>query len=320
MIRNPAPDWEQVRLFLAVVRERSLARAGQRLGLDVSTVSRRLDRLESELGGRLFDRTREGTTPTVLAEQMLPHAEEMELASVRFAAAGAQVETEIEGVVRITVPPGIADSFVAPALRKLYERHPRLIVEIDASVGYADLTRREADLAIRGMRPTSGDLVAVKLVTARAVPLTSPGYAAELGRLSRLEDARWILWDRDLAHLPDAMWLMKRAPTIVPVLRTSHFASQLAAARAGLGVVVTAHPFKGTGLVEVAHARALDEAWSALPSGSLWLVGHRALRHVPRIGAVWSFILATLQEQDEELTARSSRTSGRRPARSKTRP
>jgi DNA-binding transcriptional LysR family regulator len=99
-----------------------------------------------------------------------------------------------------------------------------------------------------------------------------------------------IVWDSDLAHLPDAVWLRKHAPDVVPVLRTRHFASQLAAARAGLGVVIAARPFARTGLVEVAHARSLDPAWADLPSGSLWLVGHRALRHVPRVAAVWTFL------------------------------
>ncbi len=143
-------------------------------------------------------------------------------------------------------------------------------------------------------RPESGDLVAVELVTERAVPLASAAYASELGKLERLEAARWIVWDHDLAHLPDAVWLRKHAPDIVPVLRTSHFASQLAAARAGLGVVVTARPFARTGLAEVMHARSLDAAWAELPSGSLWLVGHRALRHVPRVAALWSFMLEEL--------------------------
>lgn len=112
---------------------------------------------------------------------MLPHAEEMELAAIRFAAAGARVETEVEGTVRISMPPGIADTFIAPALVKLHARHPRLVVEIEASAGYADLTRREADLAIRVMRPTGGELVALKLVTVREVPLASPAYARALG-------------------------------------------------------------------------------------------------------------------------------------------
>jgi DNA-binding transcriptional LysR family regulator len=91
------------------------------------------------------------------------------------------------------------------------------------------------------------------------------------------------------------------------VMRTSHFASQLAAARAGLGVVIASAPYGKTGLVPVQPAAALAEAWDALPTGSLWLVGHRALRGVPRVAAVWSFILETIRDETDE---------GRRPATS----
>lgn len=287
-------DWDRIQLFLAVLRGGSLSRASERLGVDVSTISRRLDRLEAELGAPLFDRTRDGTTPTLLAEQMAPHAEEMELAAIRFAAAGAQVETEVEGSVRISVPPAVADTFLAPRLITLHRRHPKLVVEIDASVGYVDLVRRQADLAIRTVRPTHGELVVTKLVRMRTVPLTSPAYARELGALRKLTDARWIAPGDDLAHLPDAQWLKRHAPDVEPVLRTSHLGSQLAAARAGLGVLPTAHPFATTGLVEVAHARSLAAAWADLPSGTMWLVGHRASRHVPRVAAVWSFVLEIL--------------------------
>jgi DNA-binding transcriptional LysR family regulator len=129
------------------------------------------------------------------------------------------------------------------------------------------------------------------------VPLASADYARRLGKLKRLEDARWIAWGNDLAHMPDAIWLRKHAPNIVPVFRTSHFQSQLAAARSGLGVMITPGPFADAGLVEVDHARALDAAWSELPSGSLWLVGHRALRHVPRVEAVWSFVMEVFGAQ-----------------------
>ena len=288
------PDWEQVRLFLAVMREKSLSRAAARLSIDISTISRRLDRMETDLGAPLFDRTREGTTPTLLAEQMLPHAEEMELAAVRFATAGAQTETEVEGVVRLTMPPGVADSFIAPALAKLQARHPKLVIELDASVGYADLTRRESDLAVRITRPSSGDLVSMKLGTERAIPLASAAYAKELGRLKRLEDARWITWGNDLSHLADVQWLKKHAPSVVPVLKTSHFTCQLSAARGGLGLVITAHPFARAGLVPVVPSKALEATWAELPTASMWLVGHRALRHVPRVAAVWSFLVETM--------------------------
>jgi DNA-binding transcriptional LysR family regulator len=284
-------DWDQVRLFLSIARERSLAGAASRLRLDVSTVSRRLDRLEESLGAPLFDRTRDGTTPTSLAEQLVDHAEEMELSASRFAAAGELVETRVEGKVRLTVPPGIADVFVAPLLAELHAQHPGLLLELDASVSYADLTRREADVAVRLTRPTSGDLVSTKLLSWSAVPMTSPAYARELGRMKRLEEGRWISWGADLAHMPDAAWLRTHGAGVVPVLRTSHFASQLAAARAGLGIAIAAARYASEALVPLAHAKSLDAAWAELPVGSMWLVGHRALRNVPRIAAVWDFIL-----------------------------
>jgi DNA-binding transcriptional LysR family regulator len=311
----PALDWEQIRLFLAVMRAGSLAAAGARLALDVSTVSRRLDRLEERLGAALFDRTREGTSPTIVAEQMLSFAEEMELSAARFAAAGAQVETAVEGAVRLTVMPGIADVFVAPRLAELHRRHPKLVVELDASVSYADLTRREADLAVRATRPTSGELVSVKLVTTRAVPMTSPAYALELGKLGRLADARWITWGQELAHIPIGRWLKERAPDVAPVLRTNHFASQLAAARAGLGVLLASEPFVHTGLVPVAHRKALDDAWATLPVESLWLVGHRALRHVPRVAAVWDFVIESLGEEAARRLSSGGATSSARATR-----
>src|SRR5262245_35865223 len=219
-------DWDQVRVFLAVARAGQLAGAAARLGLDVSTVSRRLDRLEDELGVHLFDRTRDGTIATAAAEAMLPAAEDMERGLAMFAAARDAIETTAEGLVRMTAPPGIADSFIAPLLARFHRKYPRVVVELDASVGYADLTRREADLALRGMRPRSGDLIAVKLVTTQAIPMTSPEYAAELGRLKRWRDARWITYSSDLAHLATARWITAHTDGITPVLRTSQFTSQ----------------------------------------------------------------------------------------------
>lgn len=290
-------DWDQVRVFLAVARAGQLAGAAARLGLDVSTVSRRLDRLEGELGVHLFDRTRDGTVPTAAAEAMLLAAEDMERGLAQFAAAVDAIETTAEGTVRLTAPPGIADSFVAPLLARFHQRFPRVIVELDVSIGYADLTRREADVALRAQRPRSGDLVTTRLVSTRSLPMTSPEYAAELGKLKRWTDARWITWGADLMHLPTGCWLTEQLAGATPVLRTSHFASQLAAAAAGLGVALASEPFRHVHrLVPVAHARGLQASIDALPVEDIWLVGHRAMRTVPRIAALWEFLAESFAE------------------------
>jgi DNA-binding transcriptional LysR family regulator len=286
-----ALDWDQVRVFLAVARAGQLAGAAARLGLDVSTVSRRLDRLEHELGVHLFDRTRDGTVATAAAEAMLPPAEDMERGLAQFAAAVDAIETTAEGAVRITAPPGVADAFIAPLLAQFHARFPRVVVELDASVGYADLTRREADLALRAVRPRSGDLIAVKLISTQAIPMTSPAYAAELGRLKKWSDARWITYAADLVHIPTGRWITEHVGAVVPVLRTSQFVSQLGAAAAGLGVMLASEPFRHVrALVPVTIARGLQASWDLLPVEDLWLVGHRAMRTVPRVAALWDFL------------------------------
>ncbi len=287
-------SWDQVRLFLALMRARTLAGAGKRIELDASNVSRQLVRLEEAVGVTLFDRTRDGLAPTSAAENLLTHAEEVELGVARFAAASAQVETTVEGVVRLTAPPGVADTFVAPLLKELYLRHPKLVIELDASVGYADLTRREADLALRTARPKSGELRVTQVVATRELPMASEKYAREVGRLRAFEDARWIAWGDELAHLPGPRWLRTHGPAVMPVLRSNHFASLLAATRSGLGVAVLPEPYLLTGLVPLAHGKRLSAAWANLPATELWLVAHQALRRVPRVAAVWDFLLEKL--------------------------
>ncbi len=292
-------DWDHARVFLAVARSGQLAGAADRLGLDVSTVSRRLNRIEAELGMHLFDRSREGTVMTAAAEAMIPAAEEMERAMAGFLGAMGAMETKAEGVVRLTAPPGVSDAFVAPLLARFHPLHPDVRIELDASIAYADLTRREADLAIRTTRPKSGDLVVKKLVTTRSIPMTSASYAKSLGRLRRMSDARWIAWDHDLAHLASARWLATYCGAIEPVLRTSHFASQLAAATAGLGVALAAEPYRFVrDLVPVLPGPRLKQAWAALPAEDLWLVGHRALRDVPRVAVLWEFLASQLSEPE----------------------
>jgi DNA-binding transcriptional LysR family regulator len=92
-------------------------------------------------------------------------------------------------------------------------------------------------------------------------------------------------------HIPTGRWMAEHLRGITPVLRTSHFGSQLAAAAAGLGVTLASEPFRNVRpLVPVTIARTLAGSWDALPVEDLWLVGHRALRTVPRVAALWDFL------------------------------
>lgn len=304
-------DWDDVRVFLALYRARTLAGAGERLGVDASTASRRLVTLEETLGARLFDRTREGLVPTAAAEQVHDAAEEIEQGIFRFAQNADALERAAEGVVRITAAPGVADAFVAPTLGRLYAKHPLLRVELLATIGVVDLTRREADLAIRTIKPTSGDLVRTKIFESHPAVLASPAYAKELGTLREAKDARWITWGRDLAHLPVQRFL--DAHVADPILRTSHIGAQLAAAEAGLGVTVQGLETARTrNLVPVKLGAALADAVAALPGDEVWLVCHRAMREVPRVAAVWQFVLEEVARFSASLThARTSSTASR---------
>jgi DNA-binding transcriptional LysR family regulator len=290
--------WDDVRVFLALYRARTLAGAGARVGLDASTLSRRLTALEDAIGAHLFDRTRDGLAPTEAAELILGAAEEMEAGHARFGRDASSLETLAEGVVRLSVPPGVSDAFVGPALVRLHQEHPRIRIEVDASVRILDLTRREADLALRSVRPHGGDLVMTKVLTTTWIPLAAPELSRTRESVRDVEAIPWIAWGEDFAGLGAARWLAKYAPKAEVRLRTSHFATQIAAAKSGLGALLAPEIYARVieGLVPLRLGSTLDAAKRALPEDDFWLVGHRALRDVPRVAAVWNFLARELAE------------------------
>jgi DNA-binding transcriptional LysR family regulator len=284
--------WDDVRMFLALYREPSLSRAGKRLSVDGSTLSRRLAQLEDRMDARLFDRTREGLRATRAAELLFPAAERMEAAALEFVRETDGFERAVEGRVRLTAPPGIAEVFIPRFLPELKKRHPKVVLEIDSRIAVTDLGRREADLALRSIRPTSGELVVQRLTSMKPTLLASPGYARELGRLKHVGDARYIVWSEALASLGLGTWLARHAPDADIGLVTDSYPCQLRSAEAGAGLVV-APPIYGSfyELVEVDMSRSVRAAVDEMPAGELYIVGHAAMRDVPRVAAVWSFVV-----------------------------
>ena len=289
---TPGVRWDEVRVFLALYRERSLAEAGAALGLDASTVSRRLATLEESLAARLFDRTRDGLVPTEGAELLLPAAEEMAAAHARFLDDASGLEREAEGTVRLSVPPGLAEAFVAPALVRLRAKYPRLHVELDASLRFSDLTRREADIAIRTRRPEVGDLVSVKVGERRWTPMIAKSRASKLAPAKSWKAFGWIGWADDMQSFPPARWLERHVPRSAVVLSTSSIAAQSSAVEAGLGVALLPPVYaRHARVAPLRTAASLGSSVDELPTSETWLVGHRALRSVPRVAAAWSFLV-----------------------------
>jgi DNA-binding transcriptional LysR family regulator len=144
-------DWDDLKVLLALSRKGSARGAAQQLGVSNSTITRRLDDMEHQLHTRLFDRTPDGYRLTGAGEQILPtaeHVEELILVAERQISGGDQ---ELEGSIRLTLPPAGRMGFLVRHLARFAEDYPRIELELEASNDALDLSRREADIAIRVM-------------------------------------------------------------------------------------------------------------------------------------------------------------------------
>ena len=230
-----------------------------------------------------------GLLPTPALERVLPWAEQAMHALAEMKSELAGFEREPRGVVRVAVLPGISRFLMAPALPRLVARHPGLSIELLPASAVVDLTRREADLAIRTVRPETGDLVVQRLAAFRIALMAAPSLLAGRRRpaLSRLP---WLDFAEDMSGTPESAWLRAQVPGARVVLRSPDLETLISAAQSGLGALAVAQPLgrAAGGLVELPA--------SAPPEGTLWLVAHRAVRNVPRVSVVWDWAVRTFAE------------------------
>jgi DNA-binding transcriptional LysR family regulator len=288
--------WDEVRLFLALARGKKLGPAARALGLDSSTVSRRLASLERRSGVRLFERMRDGLVLTAAGGRLVGPAEETEESVMRFFDQVRPVEQAVEGVVRITAPPGVVEFIVLPAARALLERHPQLRLEVDGSQAVANILRREADIAVRLTRPAGEGLVVRRVGKSPSSIFASPALVKALGTISSLDDAPWVTWDAAHAEVPSARWFAARV-TVPPIVRASTLLAQVAAVEASVGVALLPLLIAERRRLVRVRARTLPPSF---PSDDVYLVCHAALRDAPRIKAVWSFLLEALVRANPE--------------------
>ena len=143
------------------------------------------------------------------------------------------------------------------------------------------------------MRPEHGDLVCTRITESTSLPYARADVATALGRVRNPAAVPWITYGPDLAHIPDARWVLAVAPERSIVLRTSSFTAQVAAVEAGLGATLLPDDLGDArpSVRRVEVARSLAKRLPPFPVGQLWLVAHRAMRSVPRIAAVWQHVV-----------------------------
>jgi DNA-binding transcriptional LysR family regulator len=230
-------SWEDVRLFLAVAEHGSLTEAARRLHVGQPTVSRRLAELEESLGYALFDRSVEGTTLTSQGERWLEPARRMAEWAGELRSTAELADSTPAGVVRITAAPGVAFDFVAPFARFVRDKYPKLQLHVLSRVEYVDLSRREADIALRMRAPTQRDLAIVHSFTHMNDAFVSKSYAKNLPKKPKLGDIDFIAWAPPFQEFPPNPQLAELIPNFRPAFASDDFIVQLRAAEAGVGAI-----------------------------------------------------------------------------------
>lgn len=273
--------------FLALRRTGNTLAAAKRLGVDHSTISRRLAALEKMLGVRLFDRSPRGMAPTEAADLLLGHAERVERELIS-AASSVKGKAEATGIVRLATPEVFGTCLVAPRMADFRESFPGLTLELVPESRSVSLSKREADIAIMLRSPPRGRLTVRKLTD-----YTIGLYAArthfdvhsQISAPPDLRDQNFVSYVDELLDYPEMNVLTTVVPGVSPVFKSSSSAAQQAAIAAGIGLGML-HRFAADR--DARLQRVLPDHVEV--TRSYWVVMHTDDKHDPRIRAVLDFL------------------------------
>jgi DNA-binding transcriptional LysR family regulator len=280
-------DWDDLRLFLAVSRSGSFMASARGLGLNHTTLARRLTALEQSLGARLFDRSPRGVQPTKAGADLLQHAERVEeevLAAGRLLQGQDQ---QVSGTVRLATPEAFGTFFVAPRVNLFNAQHPGIELELMPESRGVNLSKREADIAISLHRPDRGRLRAARLTDYRIGLYASRALLGRVGPVTDAADLKgqpFVSYIEEMIDLPE---LRNLDPALAEhcVFRSSSVAAQMEAVASGVGFGLL-HCFAVTPRLEV--ERVLLAQVEVVRS--YWMIFHTDLARAPRIRAVADFL------------------------------
>jgi DNA-binding transcriptional LysR family regulator len=277
-------------LLLALVRGRTLAGAAERLRLDTSTVFRSIKRIEQDLGERLFERSKQGYLPTELALELSRHAERIESQLHEAREAAFKNAGEPSGVLRITTTDTILQGLLLPILPAFAAAYPGIDLELIAANALADLSRRDADVAIRATRKPPQHLVGLKLGTMSAAVFASRELIGRSGKPLKPEHMDWIALDESLAEHPSVRWRERRYPKLAVRYRCNSVLSVAGSVVQGLGIgVAPLFLLKDNPKVRIVEG-PLEEL-----DTDLWILAHPDIRHLQRVKLLFDFLRENLR-------------------------
>lgn len=280
-------NWNDLQFLLAIAEHGTLARAGDVLGTNATTVARRIRRLESELGARLFEQTPAGQVPTPAGEQLLAKARAME--AIALAAGQASGKgAALSGSVRLSVSEGFGTRFLAPRLVSFTRNHPGLSVDLVANSGFLNPTRRETDLAVLLARPRKGPLVTRKLTDYALGLYASPQLLEDSGTPqtpSQLEAYPLVGYVPDILYAPELRYLDELPVALEPQLRSSSINAQHEVIASGGGVGILPH------FIGRSDARLRPVLPEISIVRSFWLVAHQETARYPQVRAMIDWLV-----------------------------
>jgi DNA-binding transcriptional LysR family regulator len=269
-------DWDDLRFFLAVARKGSIRGAAVALGVNHSTVSRRIDAFERKIGVRLFERLPSGYLLTAAGEDLLPSAQRMEEDANAIVRRVTGRDKRLGGLLRVTMPDSLAQKLLMPDLVAFSDAHPEIELEFVVSYAFADLNKREADVAIRLSNDPPGHLVGRRVVKLAKAIYASEEYLARHDPPGDPASLTWIGWNDTVR---DPQWVRESAYPEAPVRnRAYHSMVQLEAAKAGMGLAMLPC-FMGDTAPTI---RRLPPG-KAMPDRDIWLLTHEDLRGTARV-------------------------------------
>ena len=276
-------DWDDLRMFLAVAREGSLAGAARALSVNHSTVFRRLNGLEGRLDVRLFDRQPGGYVLTPAGEILLGASDRVEAEILAAERALRGRDLRLRGALRVTMPDTIARLMLPVLIAPFERRYPEIELELVVSGAFLNLGKRDADIALRPTNTPPETLVGRRV---SGIATAIYRHADSDDPDGPLSESRWVVPDDSLAHLASARWLRDLAPPVA--IRANTMSGMLDAARAGMGLVALPC-FMGD---PEPSLRRVRDPIPDLETG-LWALTHRDLRQTARIRAFLDAVATT---------------------------